>query len=61
MNAQLQLNAPDNLWYARLWIKNIQDKANVTGGWVSDPSSGLFTNEFVSDPRTYGITLGAHF
>lgn len=61
MNAQLQLNAPDNLWYARAWIKNIQNKANVTGGWVSDPSSGLFTNEFVSDPRTYGITLGAHF
>ena len=61
MNAQIQLNAPDSLWYARAWVQNIQNKTNVTGMYVTDPSSALFTNLFVGDPRTYGLTLGVHF
>ncbi|HEY8950230.1 MAG TPA: TonB-dependent receptor [Rhizomicrobium sp.] len=61
MNAQIQLNAPDNFWYARAWVQNIQNKTNVTGMYVTDPSSALFTNLFVGDPRTYGLTLGVHF
>jgi len=61
MNAQIQLNSPDNLWYARAWVQNIANKTNVTGMYVTDPSSALFTNLFVGDPRTYGLTLGVHF
>jgi outer membrane receptor protein involved in Fe transport len=61
MNAQIQLNAPDNFWYARAWVQNIQNKTNVTGMYVTDPSSALFTNLFVGDPRTYGLTVGIHF
>lgn len=61
MNAQIQLNAPDNVWYARAWIQNLENKTNVTGMYVTDPSSALFTNLFVGDPRTYGLTLGVHF
>ena len=61
MNAQIQLNAPDNFWYARAWVQNIANKTNVTGMYVTDPSSALFTNLFVGDPRTYGLTLGVHF
>jgi len=60
-NAQIQLNAPDNAWYARGWIKNIFDKHNMTGEYLTDATSGLFTNAFVGDPRTYGITVGVHF
>ena len=55
-NAQIQLNAPDNLWYARAWVQNLADKHSVTGMYVTDPSSALFTNLFVGTPRTYGIT-----
>ena len=61
MNAQIQLNAPDNVWYARAWVQNLANKTNVTGMYVTDPSSALFTNLFVGDPRTYGLTLGVHF
>jgi outer membrane receptor protein involved in Fe transport len=61
MNAQIQLNAPDNLWYARAWVQNLADSTNVTGMYVTDPSSALFTNLFVGDPRTYGLTVGVHF
>jgi iron complex outermembrane recepter protein len=60
-NAQVQLNAPDSAWYARAWVKNVFDKNNMTGQYLTDASSGLFTNAFVGEPRTYGLTLGAHF
>lgn len=60
-NASVQLNAPDNLWYAKFWIQNVFDQDNITGMYVTDPSSALFTNVFVGDPRLYGLTLGAHF
>jgi len=59
-NAQIQLNAPD-IWYARLWMANVFDQHNITGEYVTDPTSALFTNAFVEAPRTYGITLGAKF
>ena len=60
-NAQIQLNAPQNLWYARLWVQNAFDADNITGMYLTDPSSALFTNVFVGTRRTYGITVGAHF
>jgi outer membrane receptor protein involved in Fe transport len=59
-SAQVTLNSPDNLWYGRLWVKNIFNKNNMTGQYLTDASSGLFTNAFVGEPRTVGITLGAH-
>ncbi len=59
MNAQIQLNAPENKWYARLFATNVFDKRNPTGQYVTDPTSGLFTNTFVEDPRILGISLGA--
>ena len=34
---------------------------SVTGMYLTDPSSALFTNVFVGTPRTYGLTVGAHF
>jgi outer membrane receptor protein involved in Fe transport len=60
-NLQIQLNAPDDRWYARAWVQNVFDEDNVTGMYVTDASSGLFTNVFVNDPRLFGITLGARF
>ncbi|HEY0301498.1 MAG TPA: TonB-dependent receptor, partial [Rhizomicrobium sp.] len=59
-NAQIQLNAPDNQWYARLFVRNAFDNENITGSYVTDQSSGLFTNLFVLEPRMYGVALGAH-
>ncbi len=61
INAQLQLNSPDNVWYARIWGKNLADKQNLTGGGAGDAAQGLFNTLFVEPPRTFGISLGAHF
>ena len=60
MNLQLTLNAPDNLWYVTGFIKNVMDKDNLTGEYLTSPTSGLYTNGFYGDPRTYGITVGVH-
>jgi len=60
-NAEVQLNATDAGWYARAWVKNVFNKENMTGEYLTDASSGLFTNAFVGEPRTYGITMGVHF
>jgi outer membrane receptor protein involved in Fe transport len=61
MNAQIQLNAPDAKWYARVFATNIFDKHNPTGVYLTDPTSALFTNVFTEDPRVIGISLGANW
>ncbi|MDE2011686.1 MAG: TonB-dependent receptor [Alphaproteobacteria bacterium] len=60
MNLQLTLNSPDDMWYVQGFIKNVMDNNNMTGMYLTSPTSGLYTNEFYGDPRTYGITLGIH-
>ncbi len=60
-NAMITLNAPDKAWYVQGFIQNIFDKDNVTGMYLTSSTSGLYTNAFLGDPRTYGIRVGAHF
>ncbi len=60
-NAQITLNAPDSRWYVTGWIKNFLDKNNYTGEYLTSSTSGLYTNMFLGDPRTYGVTAGVHF
>ncbi|MBX7484064.1 TonB-dependent receptor [Qipengyuania qiaonensis] len=60
-NAQIQLNGSDDRWFVRGFVQNIFDSNSVTGQYVTDASSGLFTNIFTLDPRRYGIAVGAKF
>ncbi len=60
-NAQIQLNGPDDHWFVRGFIQNIFDANSVTGLYLTDASSGNFTNIFTLDPRRYGIAVGAKF
>lgn len=60
-NAQIQLNGPDDHWYVRGFIQNIFDSSSMTGLYVTDATSGNFTNIFTLDPRRYGIAVGARF
>ncbi|MEW4467182.1 TonB-dependent receptor [Parasphingorhabdus sp. JC815] len=60
-NAQVQLNGADNRWYVRGFIQNIFDSNSITGQYVTDASSGLYTNVFTLDPRRYGIGAGFKF
>jgi hypothetical protein len=60
-NAQIQLDGPDSRWYVRGYIQNIFDSTAVTGLYVTDQSSGNYTNIFTLEPRRYGIAAGFRF
>lgn len=60
-NAQIQLNGADDRWYVRGFVQNIFDSNSTTGLYLTDQSSGLFTNIFTLDPRRYGIGAGIKF
>jgi iron complex outermembrane receptor protein len=61
VNAQLQLNGPDEKWYVKGFIQNVFDSASVTGLYITDQSSGNYTNIFTLEPRRYGIAAGVKF
>ncbi|MFN4024575.1 MAG: TonB-dependent receptor [Hyphomonas sp.] len=37
--------------------KNIANETVITGAYLTDDSSGLFTNIFLTEPRTFGVSL----
>jgi len=61
INAQATLTPDDGSWYLRAFVQNLADDDNVTGLYVTDPSSGLFTNVFTMEPRRYGLAFGINF
>ena len=61
INAQLQVNSPDDRWYIRGFVKNLTNNGAITGQYVTDQSSGLFTNVFTIEPRQYGAAIGFKF
>ncbi len=61
VNAQVQLNGSDDRWLARAFVQNLTANDAITGQYVGDQSSGLYTNVFTLEPRRYGIGLGVKF
>jgi len=61
VNAQLTLNGADDRWYVRGFAKNLTNDNAITGQYVTDQSSGLFTNVFTIEPRQYGVAVGFKF
>lgn len=61
VNAQVQLDSSDKKWFARMWVQNLFDKDAITGLYVTDQSSGNYTNIFTLEPRRYGVTAGVRF
>ncbi|MEO9131816.1 MAG: TonB-dependent receptor [Sphingomonas sp.] len=61
INAQVQLNAREDRWYVRGFVQNLTNNNAITGQYVTDQSSGLFTNVFTIEPRRYGIAAGFKF
>jgi outer membrane receptor protein involved in Fe transport len=60
-NAQATYYSSDSSWYARAYVKNLNDDNNIVGHYFTDASSGNFTNVFSIEPRTYGLALGYNF
>lgn len=61
VNAQVQLNGPDDRFYVRAFVSNLTANNAITGLFVTDQSSGLFTNVFTVEPRRYGLAAGFKF
>ena len=61
INAQVQINGKDDKWYARAYVQNLTNNSATTGLYVTDQSSGLFTNIFTLEPRRYGGVIGVRF
>lgn len=61
INAQVQLNGPSDKFYVRAFIQNVANNNAITGLYVTDQSSGLFTNAFTLEPRRYGLAAGFKF
>jgi iron complex outermembrane receptor protein len=60
-DAGLRWNDEQNLYFVEFWIKNFTDNDDITSQYFTDASSGNFTNVFLLEPRTLGITIGATF
>jgi len=58
INASLRFDNENAGLYASIFVKNIADDDVITDLYLTDQSSGLFTNAFLLEPRTFGITLG---
>ena len=61
INAQIELDGPNKKWFVRGWIQNLTNNDAITGLYVTDQSSGNYTNIFTLEPRRYGITAGLKF
>lgn len=57
----MQLSGADERWYVRGFVRNLTGNDAVTGQYVGDQSSGLYTNIFTLEPRQYGVAAGFKF
>ncbi|MBY9065491.1 TonB-dependent receptor [Hyphomonas sp. WL0036] len=57
LNASLAFYNDTHGLRVELFGKNIANETAITGAYLTDDSSGLFTNIFLTEPRTYGIAL----
>jgi len=57
LNVNVSLFNDENGIRVDLFGKNISDEEVITGAYLTDDSSGLFTNIFLTEPRTYGVSV----
>lgn len=61
VNATLTLQAPRRDLDVQLYVRNLTDETPITDFYLTDDSSGLFTNTFTVEPRTYGVAVTKRF
>lgn len=58
VNLTLILNNFENGVFAEAFVKNLADDDTIVDAYLTDDSSGLFQNVFLSEPRLIGVTIG---
>lgn len=61
VNATLTLEGPARDLDIQLYVKNLTDETPITDLYLTDDSSGLFTNTFTLEPSTYGVAVTKRF
>jgi len=61
VNSSLTIASPNRRFDVQLFVKNLTDSQPITDAYLSDDSSGLFTNTFTLEPRTYGVAVTQRF
>lgn len=61
MNLKVSLSKPNAPLEIDFFVKNLEDKDNITGLTVQDSLVGRFRNATIMDPRTFGIILSSRF
>ena len=61
INATVTVSNPDWGLDVQLYGKNLTDEQPITDLYLTDDSSGLFTNTFTLEPRQYGVTVTKKF
>ncbi|MEM7766408.1 MAG: TonB-dependent receptor [Pseudomonadota bacterium] len=57
INLSIQLTNTNSNLTIEAFGKNIADDDVITGAYLTDDSSGLFTNVFLNEPATYGVSV----
>lgn len=57
VNLSLLLTNPESGWGIEAFAKNLTNEEVITGAYLTDDSSGLFTNIFLTEPALYGVTV----
>lgn len=57
LNLSVVLANDESGWGVEAFAKNITDEEVITGTYLTDDSSGLFSNIFLTEPALYGITV----
>jgi outer membrane receptor protein involved in Fe transport len=62
-NTNLSLLLENESWglSAQLFVRNLTDETVITDQYLTDDTSGLFTNIFLLEPRTYGVSITKRF
>lgn len=60
-NISLIVEKPDWGLTAQFYVRNVTDETVITDQYLTDDTSGLYTNIFLSEPRTYGVALTKKF
>jgi len=61
VNLSLSIAKPDWDLQIQVYAKNLTDEEVVTDQYQTDDTSGLFTNIFMTEPRTYGVSVTKSF
>ncbi|WP_421933047.1 TonB-dependent receptor [Phenylobacterium sp.] len=60
-NLSVLVAKPDWGLQVQFYVKNLTDETVITDQYQTDDTSGLFTNIFMTEPRTYGVSITKEF